>query len=221
MYSTMRDQTKILFPREKAERMAKNLLPLSMAGVGGELLLAMLEMQLSIEGWPQLSREERKYLGGPVVVHEGVNGWGTKFAGHPIHTYKGQIYAERVEVVLRLAEWPVGPTEVMAVMYAATMDAPITHEAANIYVWAASHAAQKKHFPNKTYTELQPASAYDKPITDDDILHGRYHHAFRDLCREIRSKVERHSMIGAPKRRSQEPVTTDRFDLFSEIEKPA
>lgn len=208
-----------MFPKEQAEAIASSLAPLTMIGAGGPMLGALLDIQLTAHGWPPLDLPTRKFVGGPIIVHNGTAGWGPRDnEHHPIKEYRSQIFAERIEIALGLTPWIVGPSEITMVMYAATLDGPLRSPAADIYVWAGSHAAVKRHFPDKTYLDLQLKTwDGDTGVTDEMILSDRgIGQSYRDLCREIRRKVEAASAVESTRKNAEhKPVVHVTMDMFA------
>jgi hypothetical protein len=78
-------------------------------------------------------------------------------------------------------------------MYTASMDAPMRYEYAQIYMWA---AAQANAFHHKKPVEEFWAKLDGHVVHDEDILipSVRFHHEYRDLCREVRQKVVAHQL---------------------------
>jgi hypothetical protein len=131
------------------------------------------------------------------------------------------ITAERLRIVLDEHElgppgWKVGPAELTAVMYPATMEAPMRMEYADIYLWAAAQASAR-HF-SKDEAEIWSALGGD-PVEDRHILEpsGRYYNDYRHLCADIRRRVIK--AAGDATRRAKKtgtapPVASEQFSLF-------
>lgn len=144
---------------------------------------ALLGALAGMAGGRGLSLDDRRYLEGPIVVHNG-GGWD---ADIPKWMFP-QISAERVEIVLGHAARGliIGPTEVAAVMFAAIMESPLHHDMTQIYLWASTNAAARYY--------RRPATAIFKeigmaPITDAEIVTGSLRYEYQGLASEIRRKV--------------------------------
>ena len=86
----------------------------------------------------------------------------------------------------------VGPTEVAAVMMPATMESPMHHEYAEIYLWAARKAVEAHYGAD---SQAAKSAAEVSRTTDDDFLspNGQYHWQYSDLVHDIRRRVIKHS----------------------------
>lgn len=138
-----------------------------------------------------LSANDRRFINGPIVVHS----QGGYTAADLPEWMVPQIRAERMEIILGLQpDMIVGPTEITAVMHAATYEAPLNRETGEIYVWAGAHAMAKHKncTPEEMWTKLYP----DEPmITHDMVIRrgGRLFMHYRELAQEIRRKVDRNA----------------------------
>lgn len=88
------------------------------------------------------------------------------------------------EIVLR---------EITAVMYTASLDAPMRYEYAQIYMWA---AAQANAFHYKKPVEEFWEKVGGQAVQDNAIVDpsGQFNHAYRDLCGEVRRKIVAHQI---------------------------
>jgi hypothetical protein len=130
-----------------------------------------------------LSLDDRRFLMGPLVVHQ--NGWTDTL---PVWLHD-QVCAERVGIVFGLTpEYIVGPAEIAAVMYPATMAAPIGHYYADLYCWGTIHADAKR---KNEKPEVGFARLGMRPITDADVVvrGGRLWETYRELATDIRRRV--------------------------------
>lgn len=124
-----------------------------------------------------LTQDDRRYLAGPLVVHQSSwNDTRPKWLDQ-------QARQERVGVVFgQLPGHIVGPSEIAAVMYGATLEAPLGHEWQELYLWAAAHAVTRRDHGKRPDIETLPDDTFLSPA-------GRYHHAYRDLATDVRRKV--------------------------------
>jgi hypothetical protein len=136
-----------------------------------------------------LSAVEKRYMNGPVIVHA----QGGYTAMDLPEWMVPQIRVERLEIILGLQpDMIVGPTEITAVMHAATYEAPLQREIGEIYVWAGAHAVarHKNCTPEEMWMKLYPD---DPMITHDMVIRrgGRLFMHYNQLAHEIRRKVDR------------------------------
>lgn len=136
-----------------------------------------------------LSAVEKRYINGPVIVHA----QGGYTAADLPEWMVPQIRVERLEIILGLQpDMIVGPTEMTAVMHAATYEAPLQREIGEIYVWAGAHAVarHKNCTPEEMWMKLYPD---DPMITHDMVIRrgGRLFMHYQELAYEIRRKVDR------------------------------
>lgn len=138
-----------------------------------------------------------RYLRGPLVIH------GTAWAGSLPEWMASQAVAERSEIVLGNSPYLVGPTEIAAVMYPATMEHPMRHDAVELYLWAAVNACCKQY--HRTLKEQWKMVGHD-PIADKEVIQhgGRLWQDYSQLAWEIRRKV-----ISAQADREKEPRQTN------------
>lgn len=157
---------------------------------------AVLSVLMEMGG---VSKDEIRYATGPIVIHE--NGW-----GDTLPEWIGpQVKAERMEIVLRDAQAgmkseDVGPTELMAVLYPATMASPLDHETTQLYLWASSKAISRhKSISADEIAEMVGSEV----IADEEVysLEGNLNRRYRMICSEIRRKV-----IEESKRREKQGV---------------
>lgn len=130
----------------------------------------------------ELSIDDRHFLEGPIVLHQ--SAWNDTLPDW----VAPQVAAERAEIVLKQCPMPIGPTEIMAVMYGAMLDAPRPHHTSELYLWAAANAASRRY--DRDIAEIW-RSLNMPPITDTDVVDrgGRLYHEYAALAAEIRRKV--------------------------------
>lgn len=173
------------YTAEERERISKILVAL--ASMAPSLAAAFVE---SFDIVP-LSAVEKRYINGPVIVHA---------QGGYTHMdlpewMVPQIRVERLEIILGLQpDMIVGPTEMAAVMHAATYEAPLQREIGELYLWAGAHAMarHKNCTPEEMWMKLYP----DEPmITHDKVIRrgGRLFMHYQELAHEIRRKVDRNA----------------------------
>jgi len=141
-----------------------------------------------------------RFLTGPVVQH--ASGW---VETTPAWLYQAAI-GDRVRIIVDehargVRGWEVGPAELTAVMYPATMDAPMQREYADIYLWAAARA-NARH-TGKTVDDIW--SAIGEPVEDRHIVDvsGRCHYLYHQLCSDVRRCVIK--AAGAASRPASDP----------------
>lgn len=159
----------------------------------------------------KLSADDRKFLMGPLVIHKGP--WSDTLP----EWLPAQAFAERAEIVLGLRpEWIVGPSEMCAVMYPATMQTGFVRDLVDLYVWAGA-AACSKHY--RTPIGDQWAKLDMTPILDADVLKpgGRLHHDYAQLAREIRRSVMNH----APRWKPDAATRREALDTIAPAPAPA
>lgn len=156
----------------------------ALAGIGAapELLTVLREFAQDGGAVRELNADDRRYLDGPVVVHE--SPWRDTLP----EWMHSQARAERAEIVLGDSKWIVGPTEMAAVMYPRTFESPMRSEMADLYLWASTQAAAK-HFGRDLAAMWKQVGG--REITDREVLEpgGRLYYEYRDLAHEIRRKV--------------------------------
>jgi hypothetical protein len=134
----------------------------------------------------RLTLDERRFLAGPLIVHN-PQGW-------PLPDWLADAAgAERIGIVFGVTpHYIVGPAEISAVMFGASMDAPMDRDHVDLYLWATinAHAKRKGFDPVTLFGELLNM----RPITDDEVLErgGRLHETYRRLAEDIRRKVVAH-----------------------------
>lgn len=150
-----------------------------------------LNAELKKRGLLPLPAESVLWIDGPIICHSG-GGWGPAWEGHPVRnpTTSAQIRLERLESTLGASPFPVGPTEIGAVMFAATMAAPLSDTSHRIYLWAAAKWLDRtlKMPPGTTLGQLGADLAQE--LSDEDVLlREPFRSAYRNLAAEIRRKV--------------------------------
>ena len=132
--------------------------------------------------------EDRRWLDGPVLVHE-ASGWTAKDVAPFLYD---QARAERVEIVLGFRPGLiVGPSEISAIMHAASLAAPLNHRDSELYYWASGNAIARRD--KKPVEEVAAMLGWPIP-TDADVLSrsSGIGHAYRELAHDARAKVIRH-----------------------------
>jgi hypothetical protein len=131
-------ETDIVQPSRLADGNAAMIAALADIGCGKQMLAAMLSFGDDVHP------DHMGFLTGPVVQH--ASPWAEST---PAWLYQAAI-GDRVRIIAdeharRTVGWQVGPAELTAVMYPATMDAPMQMEYADIYLWAAAQTGAR-HF---------------------------------------------------------------------------
>jgi hypothetical protein len=156
-----------------------------------------------------------RFLTGPVIQHR--SPWADTT---PEWLYRA-VAADRLRIILdehgrRQTGWQVGPAELTAVMYPATMEAPLCREYTDIYLWAAAQASARHY--GKSEAEIWSSIGGD-PVEDRLIADpaGRYHRDYRRLCTDIRRRVVKAAIASSRAGKSAETlpaVTTEQLSLF-------
>ncbi len=133
--------------------------------------------------YPDTPEDDLAFLNGPVVVHE--SPWNDT---RPDWIVK-QIPAERLAIITGATpHLIVGPAEVLAVMYGATLDGPLRSPMADLYGWATAHAVEvERGIPaGETFAKLAMT-----PIEHRQLRGGmsELSRAYEGLAAEIRRKV--------------------------------
>lgn len=172
---------------------ARMLTVLADLGMSKHVLAALL-------GLDRVHPDHTRFLTGPIVQHQ--SPWASST---PEWLYQAVI-SDRVRIILDEHEsgqpgWRVGPAELAAVIYPASLEAPLQTEYAELYMWATARAyARHKDKPlDEVWQALGgdpvPDSRYDKP--------GSHHYqCYNRLCRDIRRAV-----IAAAKDRERDKRT--------------
>lgn len=168
-----------------SEQSGKILLLMAKMGMAREALATMLEF--ATDG--KLHKDHKAFLLAPIIQHksqwrETTPKWMYSLIGY-----------DRLKIILDERKtgkvgWHIGAVEIATVLYPATIDAPMRHEAGQIYLWGAAQAvALRDKKPVADIWKIQGIH----PVTDDDVLNpkGRYHFEYKNFCLEIRRKVVR------------------------------
>jgi hypothetical protein len=160
--------------------LAPMLAALAGMGAGRDLVVMLIEF-----AGIKLPLDERRFLMGPIIV-DNSSGW------HEVmpRWMPLQVQAERVEIALGEAAWPVGPTEIAAVMYAAVMAAPMSGETVDLYCWATANACAR-HYGKPVAEYWDKLVSGPRSIEDREVVKpgGRLFETYRELAGEIRRKV--------------------------------
>lgn len=169
-------------PQGLPDNLAPRLLALARIGAGAEMLGAMVNLS-----GITLRADHQHFLSGPIVQHR--SGWQSTT---PEWLYRA-VPAERLAIVLDdhthdRDGWQVGPAEIAAVLYPATMEAPLHHWATEIYLWASGNAKAAKDGVPVDDIRKQVAFVDDAQILTPT---GSLHRHYRDLVTDIRRRVIR------------------------------
>ena len=164
-------------------------------GMPREITTVLLDMTLEAHQLEKLSSDVRRFVSGPVVV-DNSNGWGPDWDGHPVHRFKDLIAAERMEIAMGTSPYLVGPVEIMCVMHAATMAAPLQTYISELYLWASAKAIIRRS-PEQRLTMKQVYAMVSvgdgsglRDLTDKQVLNDEpWRHHYHAICSEIRRKV--------------------------------
>lgn len=154
-------------------------LMIEMGGTGPDLLAALLNL-----ADVKLDADDRRFLLGPFVVH------GQTWRSDLPDWIFQQGRAERFEIVVEKKPGLIGPAELTAVMYGATIDAPLRRELTDLYLWASVNACVRHYRRDRDelWKTLDMA-----PIEDREVIErgGRLWQDYQTLAEAIRRKVIR------------------------------
>ena len=122
-----------------ADNHFKMMLAMAQIGMGVSIVQALMEFS-SIK----LDKAHVMYLTGPIVHHK--SQWNSMT---PKWLYK-EVGRARLQIIYEEWKtdsigWEVSPEEITIALYGASMDAPMIHEYAQIYIWAGTHASARQH----------------------------------------------------------------------------
>jgi hypothetical protein len=168
----------------------------------GALSAAMLEAF----GVVPMNAEMKRFVSAPIVVHC-PPGWTAANYFDSMEWMPQQIRAERLEIALgKRPTWLVGPTEIAAVMHAASLQAPFRDAMGDLYLWATSHAIARHR--KVSFSDIWNMVAHDhRLITDDDVLGRRnssLHMEYLAIAGEIRRKLDRYAKSTSRSTRDEE-----------------
>lgn len=165
------------------EKTGKMLLILASMGMPGAALAEMLDFATG----GKLHKDHKLFLAAPIIQHQ--SQWREST---PAWLYEAVAY-DRLQIVLEEHKsgqvgWAIGPTELTTVLYPATMEAPMRHEYAQIYLWAAAQA-NARHYSKPVEFFWEKVGGFR--VKDEDVLSpkGQYHYAYRELCADVRRKA--------------------------------
>lgn len=191
------------------------LITLAESGASKELLHAIINLY-----GENVQKEHMRFLFGPAVLHQ--SPWIDMVPTWLIQA----VMPERLAIMFEEQEngkigWQVGPAEITAAMMPATMDGPMQHEAAAVYLWASAHAAAK-HYDKPLadiWRQIDGHAVTDKEVTAPG---GRYFHNYQRISAEIRNKVVRVQQERERDQRRQSkalslpPIQSTQFSLFAD-----
>lgn len=207
LFDTLPDQK----PRRKAPIASADTL-LALAGLGApkDLIAMFLESE-------DLHPDHRRFLLGPIIQHR--SPW---MDITPTWLLEA-VTASRLRLIVpEHAEgkvgWQVGSEEITAVMMPATMDAPMSMECTDLYLWASAQSCAR-HYGRTLDDMWQQIGGH--VVTDADVTApgGRYHHTYRELCSDIRRRVvkaqtDRERATRTQHRASSTKPQSEQFSLF-------
>lgn len=151
-------------------------------GAPKEIIVPMLDLAMG----GKLKKEHQAFLLAPIIQH--ASPWRDTT---PDWMYKA-ITADRLKIVIDEIKtgnigWRVGHAEIACVMYPATLDAPMRHIPAQIYLWTSANAIAKDR--NMSVDSVWEMTGVRK-IEDKELeSNGEYHYEYKELCQSIRRKV--------------------------------
>ena len=163
-----------------SDNSASMLIALADLDCSRDVLSALLEMD-------DVHQDHLRFLAGPVVQQR------SPWAETTPEWLLKSVPADRLRIILEEHKrgevgWQIGPVELTAVMYPATMDAPLCMEYSDIYLWASAQASSRQY--GKPLDEIWD-SLGGEPVPDKHILEprGRYHQDYRKICGDVRRRV--------------------------------
>ena len=139
---------------------------------------------LAKHGLAKLPVDTMRYLNGAIIVHSR----GKPMDSHPAAQFRDQIMEERLDIALGLSRLTVGPAELLAVMFEATLEAPLRNADSELYMWAGRTAIERKS--GKVYPYAKENDGGPRWLTEDDVLNNHpWCDAYRHLAGTIRNKV--------------------------------
>ena len=167
-------------PSTLSGKSTKMLTVLADLGCSKHVLAALLELDTP-------HNDHIRFLTGPIIQHR--SPWADTT---PPWLYEA-VTGDRLRIILdeherRETGWQVGPAELTAVMYPATMDAPLPMEIVDIYLWASAQANARHtgKTPDEIWLQIGIEPVPDRLVTNPS---GRYHQDYRRICSDIRRRV--------------------------------
>ena len=168
------------------DRFSEGLMQAAMLGLMPPKIVAAVTEVFTPD---KLSLDDLRFLKGPLVVHE--SPWN---ANRPAWLAE-QAGAERIGIVFGLTpQYIIGPAELAAVMYGATLDRPLSHYHADLYIWATVNAVAKRD--GKTLEQVWHGRFgdhphHERPIEDRAVLQpgGRLYETYREIAHDVRRRV--------------------------------
>lgn len=135
-------------------------------------------------GLAKLPVNTMRFLNGAIIVHSR----GEVGPDHVATQFRDQIKEERLDIALGLSPLIVGPAELMAVMFEATLEAPLEPAVSELYMWAARTAIE--HKSGQVYPYAKESSGGPRWLTEDDVLNRHpWCDEYRQIAGSIRNKV--------------------------------
>jgi hypothetical protein len=151
----------------------------------------LLQVQHDMMGVPHFKADDRRFFTGPIVFHSRER----RDPYHPANRWKGHIYAERFRYCIGRSPFRVGPAELAAVLYNASLENPLGYALSEIYKWAAAGAIKAAQGGNNPFKPADPAlwrlpTDSIRVKTDEEILADhQIRSAYNALSAEVRRKV--------------------------------
>lgn len=168
---------------EQLERSFRILHLLAKSGIPKTLLAELLHRTVG----KRLRTEQEAFLIAPLIVHQ--SPWMEDIPAWMVQNLTAdRLRVLQGELTTGHTSQRVGYVELAAVLYPATMEAPLRFTAAQIYLWASAQArAEHREQPvERIWEGLGMRKIEDRDIHDPN---GAYHQDYQNLCAEIRRKV--------------------------------
>lgn len=156
------------------EQKSREILRLLMQVGAKDIVAAYLEIG-------EVNRQHIRYFLGPTVLHR------SPWAETLPNWLSDAIHCDRLNLILQeLDEHRVGdlatPTEVMAYMYPATMDAPMQRDWVEVYLWSGNETLTR-------HGRLPKGKTFWEHVGQAPISYSQIKHDYEQLARDIRRKV--------------------------------
>ncbi len=165
---------------------ARQLLAMAHLGFDPCLMLELMGAMVATGGLTKPPGEALRFYAGPVIVHD-QGGWAKDC---PISSTR--VHAERLAFALGGSRWAVGPIEIAKVMYAATFEAPLQQDAADLYLWGSSAMCSELFDHTAEFIQINHLQMTGAALITDEMVadrHTRVGRAYAQLTAEIRRKV--------------------------------
>ena len=149
----------------------------------------LVESLLNFSNENDISGKQKCYLLGPIVQHD--SSWKDATPEWMIQA----VFPERAEIIRKelneKAEgWRIGPAELATALYPAVMEASLSYETSQVFLWASAKAIVKyrKEHVNEIKEQLQLSNELADSVLQED---GAFFSEYKELCTNVREAVIR------------------------------